>query len=114
MKIGKALEVIDAGWISKPIGYRVRYQRQINSDVEIEYTPGLDDPPLDSDVAAWRTAWKLHQATQKENIEFGEGKMINIVVVDDNDELVKYYKTNDYKVYNEVIEESIPDELNAI
>ena len=40
--------------------------------------------------------------------------MINIVVVDDNDELVKYYKTNDYKVYNEVIDESIPNELNVI
>ena len=102
MKIGQALKVIDQGWISKNKGYRVRYQRQIDSNTETEYTPGLDDPPLDSDVAAWRTAWKRYQATREENPEFGEGKMINIGVVDDGGELVKYYKTNDYKVYNEV------------
>ena len=102
MKIGQALKVIDAGWVKKDKGYRVRYQRQTGGGVETEYTPGLDDAPLDSDVAAWRTAWKLFQATQEENPEFGEGKMINIVVVNDSDELVNYYKTNNYKVYNEV------------
>ena len=101
MKIGKALKIIDEGWVQKDIGYRVRYQRQTEGGVETEHTPGLDDAPLGSDVSAWRTAWKLYQATQKENPEFGEGKMINIVVVNDSDELVKFYKTNDYKVYQE-------------
>lgn len=101
MKIGKALKVIDEGWVQKDKGYRVRYQRKTESGVETEHTPGLDDAPLDSDVSAWRTAWKLYQATQNVNSEFGEGKMINIVVVNDSDELVRYYKTNDVKVYNE-------------
>ena len=102
MKIGQALKVIDTGWIQKDKGYRVHYQRRIGDDVKTEYTPGLDDTPLDSDVAAWRTAWKLQQATQEENSEFGEGKMVNIYVVDDQGKQIRYYKTNDLKVYNEV------------
>ena len=102
MKIGQALKVIDTGWIKKDKGYRVHYQRQIGDDVKTEHTPDLDDAPLDSDVAAWRTAWKLQQATQEDNSEFGDGKMINIYVVNDQGEQVRYYKTNELKVYNEV------------
>jgi len=102
MKIGKTLKVIDEGWVQKDKGYRVRYQRQTDSGIETEHTPGLDDAPLDSDVSAWRTAWKLVQATQSENINFGEGKMINVTVVNDLGEQVRYYKTNEQMVYNEV------------
>lgn len=102
MKIGKALEVIDVGWVKKDKGYRVRYQRQTDGGVETEYTPGLDDAPLDSDVSAWRTAWKLVQATQSDNITFGEGQMINVTVVNDQGDQIRYYKTNDFIVYNEV------------
>ena len=67
MKIGQALKVIDNGWVKKNKGYRVRYQRQTDSGLATEHTPDLDDAPLDSDVAAWRTAWKLLQSTQSEN-----------------------------------------------
>ena len=102
MKIGKALKVIDEGWVQKDKGYRVRYQRQTGDGVETEYTPGLDDAPLDSDVSAWRTAWKMVQATHSENINFGEGQMINVTVVNDQGDQINYYKTNEKKVYNEV------------
>ena len=102
MKIGKALKVIDEGWVQKDNGYRVRYQRQTSGGVETEYTPGLDDAPLDSDVSAWRTAWKLVQATQSENSNFGEGQMINVTVVNDQGDPVRYYKTNEEMVYIEV------------
>ena len=102
MKIGQALKVIDIGWVKKDKGYRVRYQRQTGNGVETEHTPGLDDAPLDSDVAAWRTAWKLQQATQTDNAEFGEGQMINICVVDDEGEPIRYYKTNKIMIYNKV------------
>ena len=100
MKIGQTLKVIDKGWIRKPKGFRVHYQRQTDTQLETEFTPELDDPPLDSDVAAWRTAWKLQQATLEDNAEFGEGRVFNIYVVDDEGALVKYYKTNAFKVYN--------------
>jgi len=102
MKISKALKVIDEGWVQKDKGYRVRYQRQTDSGIETEHTPGLDDAPLDSDVSAWRTAWKMVQATQTENAVFGEGQMINIYVVNDEGEPIRYYKTNELKVYNKV------------
>ena len=102
MKIGKALKVIDEGWVQKDKGYRVRYQRQTDGGIETEYTPGLDDTPLDSDVSAWRTAWKMVQATQSENANFGEGHMINVTVVNDQGDQIRYYKTNEQKVYNEV------------
>lgn len=102
MKIGKALKVIDSGWVHKNKGYRVCYQRQTGGNIETEYTPEIGDAPLDSDVSAWRTAWKLQQATQNENDEFGEGQMINIYVVNDEGEPIRYYKTNELKVYNKV------------
>ena len=101
MKIGQALKVIDEGWVRKHKGFRVHYQRQTNDQVETEYTPGIDDDALDSDVAAWRTAWKLQQATLSESPEFGEGRMINIYVVDDEGQPIRYYKTNEFKVYNQ-------------
>ena len=101
MKIGKALKVIDEGWVQKDQGYRVRYQRQTDGGIETEYTPGLDDTPLDSDVSAWRTAWKMVQATQSENSHFGAGRMINVTVVNDLGDQVRYYKTNEQMVYNE-------------
>ena len=100
MKITKTLKVIDKGWIRKPKGFRVHYQRQTERGLETEYTPGLEDAPLDSDVAAWRTAWKLQQATLTENEAFGDGQAINIYVVDDEGERIKYYKSGDYKIYN--------------
>ncbi len=109
MKIGQTLKVIDSGWIKKTKGFRVQYQRQIGDRVETEYTPGIDDPPLDSDVATWRTAWKLRQATQTENDEFGEGRIINIYVVDDDGNPVRYYATNEFKTYNKSATEGEPD-----
>jgi len=101
MKIGQALKVIDEGWVRKRKGFRVHYQRKIGGQVETEYTPGVEDAALDSDVAAWRTAWKLQQATLEENTEFGEGRTINIYVVDDEGNPIPYYKTNEFKVYNQ-------------
>ena len=109
MKIGQALKVIDEGWVKKTKGFRVHYQRQTGEQIETEYTPGIDDAPLDSDVAAWRTAWKLQQATRTENAEFGEGRMINIYVVDDDGEPVRYYKTHDFRVYNRSEAKGEPD-----
>ena len=109
MKIGQTLKVIDEGWIKKPKGFRVHFQRQRDGQVETEFTPGIDDAPLDSDVAAWRTAWKLQQATFTDNAEFGEGRVVNIYVVDDEGQPVRYYKTNQFKVYNRSEAEGAPD-----
>jgi len=100
MKISEGLKVIEKGWIIKPKGYRVKYQKLVNSELITEYSPDLEDKPLDSDVVAWRYAWKLYVATKSDSTEISDGELINIIVVDDSDKPVKYYATNQLEVFN--------------
>ena len=64
MKIAEGLKIIENGWIKKPKGFRVSFQRQTDSGMEAGLSPPADAAPLNSDVTAWRYAWKLWQATQ--------------------------------------------------
>jgi hypothetical protein len=100
MKISEGLKVIERGWIIKPKGYRVKYQKLVNSELITDYSPDLEDKPLDSDVVAWRYAWKLYVATKSDSTEISDGELINIFVVDDSDSPVKYYATNQLEVFN--------------
>ena len=100
MKISEGLKVIEKGWIIKPKGYRVKYQKLVNSELITEYSPDLEDKPLESDVVAWRYAWKLYVATKTDLTEISDGELINIFVVDDSDSPVKYYATNQLEVFN--------------
>ena len=67
MKISEGLEVIKKGWIVKPKGFRVKYQKLVDSELTTEHSPTLEDKPLDSDVVAWRYAWKLYMATRSDS-----------------------------------------------
>jgi hypothetical protein len=100
MKIKEALDIIDEGWVKKSKGFRVHFQKLVNSEVVTDYAPGVDEDPLDSDVAAWRLAWKLSQVAQSEKPEISTSAMVNIYVVDDLGNPVAYYATNQPKVYN--------------
>jgi hypothetical protein len=100
MKIAELLDVVDKGWVQKPQGFRVHFQQKTDQEIITDYVPGTDDAPLDSDVVAWRIAWKLYQSTQSDHPDFGQGKLINIYVVDDAGNPVKYYANNRYKVFN--------------
>ena len=100
MKISEGLEVIKKGWIIKPKGYRVKYQRLVDSEVIAEYSPGLDEAPMESDVVAWRYAWKLYMATKSDSPEISNDELVNIFVVDDSNNPVKYYATNQPEVFN--------------
>ena len=100
MKISEGLEVIDKGWIVKPKGFRVKYQKLVDSELTTEHSPTLEDKPLDSDVVAWRYAWKLYMATRSDSPEISDGELVNICVVDDSDNPVKYYATNQLEVFN--------------
>jgi hypothetical protein len=100
MKISEGLEVINKGWIIKPNGYRVKYQKLVDAELITEYSPGLEDDLLESDVVAWRYAWKLYMATKSDSPEISDGELINIFVVDDLDNPVKYYATNQSEVFN--------------
>lgn len=100
MKIEEGLEIINSGWIRKPKGFRVRCDKRTDNGIEADYSPPLDDAPLNSDVTAWRYAWKLWQATRAEAEADLPGALYNIVVVDDRDQPVRFYVTGKPTVYN--------------
>ncbi len=59
MQIASGLKIIENGWIRKPKGFRVKYQKQTETGIEDGYSPPAEAEPLNSDVTAWRYAWKL-------------------------------------------------------
>jgi hypothetical protein len=69
-------------------------------DPQTDFIPDLDQDMLDSDVVAWRSAWKLYQATQSDEPDFGNGRLANIYVVDEEGRPVKHYATGKLDVYN--------------
>lgn len=95
MKINELLNVVDAGWIRKPKGFRVRFQTRAGAGWVTDTMPGQNENPLDSDVAAWRSAWKLWQAAKS-----GTGEYVNITVVDDRGEPFPSYITGRFDTYN--------------
>ena len=100
MKLSEAVKAIDDGWVRKRKGFRVQYQRRINSELVTEFVPNEEEKPLDSEVAAWRLAWKLSEAVNPDNAEPGDGEMVNICVVDDLGNPVAFYGTNQPKMFN--------------
>jgi hypothetical protein len=100
LKITEGLDIIKRGWIRKPKGFRVRFDKRTETWIETVYSPSRDDAPLKSDVTAWRYAWKLWQATRAESEADGPGALYNIVVVDDRDQPVNFYVTCKQQVYN--------------
>ena len=101
MKITEGLKIIENGWIRKPKGFRVAFQKQTDTQIEDGFSPPLDATPLNSDVTAWRYAWKLCQATSL-GVENGESvALYNITVVDDLGNPFKFYGTGDFETYNQ-------------
>ena len=100
MKIADGMKMIENGWVQKPAGFRVKYQKKTASGMAAGYSPPLDEAPLNSDVTAWRYAWKLSEATQAD-MEAGEsGVLYDITVVDDQGSPCRFYKTGNFKTYN--------------
>ena len=100
MKIAEGLEIIKRKWVRKPKGFRVRFDERTETGTEVKYSPPLEDAPLNSDVTAWRYAWKLWQATRADSGTSGPGPLYNIVVVDDRDQPIHFYVTGEPLVYN--------------
>lgn len=95
MKITELLKITDEKWVRKAQGYRVRFQKRERDKWVVDYMPGLEDPPLLSDVVAWRSAWKLLKSSRP-----GDGEFVNLTVVDDRDEPVRYYANGRFEVFN--------------
>jgi hypothetical protein len=100
MKLAKGLKVIAEGWISKPKGYRVKFQQLVDQELVTEYSPDLEDKPLDSDVTTWRYAWKLAKAAQPKSETVLPGELVNVTVVDEKDTMVNYYATGKPEIFN--------------
>lgn len=100
MKITEGLKVIAEGWIRKPKGYRVRFHKRTEDGVEAGYSPPPDDAPLNSDVTAWRYAWKLWQATKAHAQADQPGALYNITVVDDQDRPIRFYGSGQIEIHN--------------
>ena len=100
MKIAQGMKLIGEKWVVKPKQFRVRYQKMENSELVTEYSPGLDDAGLDSDVTAWRYAWKLYMSTKVESSEIQEGEFINICVVDELNNPFTYYANGEQETFN--------------
>ncbi|MEN8210316.1 MAG: hypothetical protein ABFR31_01245 [Thermodesulfobacteriota bacterium] len=97
MKIAQGMKIISKGWVQKPKGYRVKY---CDHDMTINYSPDLDNAPLDSDVTAWRYAWKLYKSTKSDQDTVQEDELVNITVVDTEGNDINYYVTGTPKIYN--------------
>ncbi len=100
MKISESLKIFDSGWVRKNKGYRVHFQKKVDNEFITDHVPNLEDNAVDSDVVAWRLAWKLYQTTKSDMVENSEPEFVNIYVVDDLGNPVKFYVTNQLKVYN--------------
>ena len=100
MKTKDALGIIDEGWVKKKKGFRVHFQKMVDSELITDYVPPQEVKPLDSDVVAWRLAWKLSESTKTNGPEIGDGEMINIYVVDDEGNPVNYYAKNRPEIFN--------------
>ena len=51
MKSVEAYKIIDEGWTKKRTGFRVRFQKQIDSEIITDYFPDMDDGPWLSEIA---------------------------------------------------------------
>jgi hypothetical protein len=100
MKIAAGLKIIEEGWIRKPKGFRVQFDRQTEDGTEAGLSPPRDAAPLNSDVTAWRYAWKLWQATRSAAETDAPGALYNITVVDDQDCPARFYGSGEYETYN--------------
>jgi len=100
MQIAEGLKLIGAGWIQKPKGFRVEYQKLTDGQLVTELSPPEGSALLDSDVTAWRYAWKLFMASRADAADIQAAELVNIHVVDDEGRKVKYYATDTFEVFN--------------
>ena len=99
MKHKEAIKIIDESWVRKYKGFRVCFQKQSKDEMITDYVPDSDEKPLESDVVAWRLAWKLAQAQKGDGTEPDGEKCFNIFVVDDLNNPIIHYATGELEVF---------------
>ena len=43
MKVSESLKIIDEGWVKKPKGFRVHFQKRVGSEWITDYAPGEEE-----------------------------------------------------------------------
>jgi hypothetical protein len=102
MKSAEAYKIIDEGWTKKRKGFRVRFQKQVASEIITDYFPDMDDGPWLSEIAIWRMAWKLAESKKSDTPDISAGDLVNIYVIEDEGNPIKYYATNQFEVFNQI------------
>ncbi len=100
MKLVEAMKVIDDGWVRRLKGFRVHFQKRENSQWATDYFPGQKAQPITSEISIWELARRFAEATKSEGPETTDGDIVNIYVVDDLGNPVKFYATNQPKIFN--------------
>ena len=102
MKSAEAYKIIDEGWVKKRKGFRVHFQRQVDSKIITDYFPDMDEGPWLSEIAIWRMAWKLAESKKSDTPDISAGDLVNIYVIEDGGNPIKYYATNQFEVFNQI------------
>ena len=100
MKLKEATKVIKEGWVRKRKGFRIRFEKRVESQWVEDFFPDKEESAIKSEVAAWEYARRFADSTQSDQPEENDGAMVNIYVVDDQEEAVPFYATNQLKVLN--------------
>jgi hypothetical protein len=100
MKLKEAMKIMDDGWMRRVKGYRIRFQKQVNGRWVTDYFPDEKQKPLSSEVSAWELARRFATSKQPHHNETAQGKVVNLYVVDDLGNPVRFYGTNELKVFN--------------
>jgi hypothetical protein len=100
MDLKEAMKIIGAGWIQRPKGFRVRFERRQGDQWISDAFPSEREPLLTSDVMAWELARRFAEAVRKEATGEAEGEISSITVVDDKGRAVTFYGTDGILVLN--------------
>jgi hypothetical protein len=100
MDLKEAMKIIGAGWIQRPKGFRVRFERRQGDQWISDAFPSEREPLLTSDVMAWELARRFAESARKEATGEAEGEISSITVVDDKGRPVTFYGTDGIHVLN--------------
>ena len=100
MKLKEATKVIKEGWVRKRKGFRIRFEKRVESRWVEDFFPDPEESAIKSEVAAWEYARRFAKSTQADRPEEKDGAMVNIYVVDDLGKAVRFYATNQLTVLN--------------
>ncbi|MBL7175099.1 MAG: hypothetical protein ISS66_04665 [Desulfobacteraceae bacterium] len=100
MKLTEAMKMIDDGWVRRLKGFRVHFQRREGSQWVTDYFPDEKAKPITSDISMWELARRFAETVESDSPEPKEGDIVNIYVVDDLGNPVKFYATNKPHILN--------------